>query len=391
MELLKLPNEIFLMVLGLLDLEDQFNFSLSSRRFQFILRDESICRLNLQKYASFSPEYKAAQTTCQYAKAWRQITKRKIAIQTANPFLVSIVAVADRFIYRNGALLYIAGQDHVRVLFLQGSVTAELALDPRRLLQSIESLDPTWGDYRLSPLHYSCGVVSLLAQDRTGAGRDYLITLEVDQMRSRAYPLATAHKIFIRNDEDYLYYGVRSYPTSQNPGFWTLRQINLGSGIEEAGFLDLPSLVGEEIGSNVSFELFDGHFYGVSTEQVFSAEPRTWNSFYYVFRFRIGNLTSPTPLPKSLSWRRNPNEGSTDDRWASLELFQDEKTGGIFIYETRKEWNPNAAFSQRNCYRKEIEFPLEDSTGMGQLEDPPEDELDNPAYFETRPPGSVHN
>ncbi|CAG9949682.1 unnamed protein product [Clonostachys rosea f. rosea IK726] len=152
MGLLKLPNEIFLMVLGLLDLEDQFNFSLSSRGFQFILRDEGICRLNLQKHASFSPEYRAAQTTHQYAKAWRQITKRKIAIQTANPFLVSIVAVADQFIYRNGALLYIAGRDHLRVLLLQGSVTTELALDPQRLLQSIESLDPTWHDYRLNAI-----------------------------------------------------------------------------------------------------------------------------------------------------------------------------------------------------------------------------------------------
>lgn len=391
MGLLKLPNEIFLMVLGLLDLEDQFNFSLSSRGFQFILRDEGICRLNLQKHASFSPEYRAAQTTHQYAKAWRQITKRKIAIQTANPFLVSIVAVADQFIYRNGALLYIAGREHLRVLLLQGSVTTELALDPQRLLQSIESLDPTWHDYRLSPLHYSCGVVSLLAQDRAAAGGDYLITLEIDQMRSRAYPLATTHRIFIRNDESHLYYGVRSYPTFQNPGSWTLRQINLGSGTEEIGSLDLPSLVGEEIGSNTSFEIFDGYFYGASSEQLFSAEPGTWNSFYYVFRFPIGRITSPTLLPKSLSWRRNPNEGSTDDRWASLGLFQDEKTGGIFICETRKEWNPNAAFSQRNCYRKEIDFPLEDCTGIEQLEDPPGDELDSPAYFETRPPGSVHN
>ncbi|KAI3573335.1 hypothetical protein IWW34DRAFT_810705 [Fusarium oxysporum f. sp. albedinis] len=55
-------------------------------------------------------------------------------------------------------------------------------------------------------------------------------------------------------------------------------------------------------------------------------------------------------------WRLHDSEGAVDERWTSLQLTKDEKTGNLFIIETRKEWFPGNSGSQRTCYRKELHF-----------------------------------
>ncbi|TVY75372.1 hypothetical protein Focb16_v005995 [Fusarium oxysporum f. sp. cubense] len=55
-------------------------------------------------------------------------------------------------------------------------------------------------------------------------------------------------------------------------------------------------------------------------------------------------------------WRLHDSQCAVDERWTSLQLTKDEATGNLFIVETRKEWFPGNAGSQRTCYRKELHF-----------------------------------
>ncbi|EGU88844.1 hypothetical protein FOXB_00638 [Fusarium oxysporum f. sp. conglutinans Fo5176] len=55
-------------------------------------------------------------------------------------------------------------------------------------------------------------------------------------------------------------------------------------------------------------------------------------------------------------WRLHDLQCAVDERWTSLELTKDKKTGNLFVVETRKEWFPGNAGSQRACYRKELHF-----------------------------------
>ncbi|KFA79921.1 hypothetical protein S40288_09994 [Stachybotrys chartarum IBT 40288] len=104
-------------------------------------------------------------------------------------------------------------------------------------------------------------------------------------------------------------------------------------------------------------------------------------------------------LPKSASWRRRPADGAVDDRWSSLQLFEDEETGQIFVYESRREWLPSNSQSQRNCYRKELLFPpppSDEEVAYGTDDDPTNWDSDNLVTwnseyrFETPVPENVH-
>lgn len=53
MSLCNLPNEVMLIILGDLELEDQFRLSTTCRHFQFIVRSDGICRFTLR--VSFWP------------------------------------------------------------------------------------------------------------------------------------------------------------------------------------------------------------------------------------------------------------------------------------------------------------------------------------------------
>lgn len=61
--------------------------------------------------------------------------KAEDSLETGNPFLLSMIAVADHFIYANGALVYTLGQSQVRILIRRGSATEELVIDSRQLVQ----------------------------------------------------------------------------------------------------------------------------------------------------------------------------------------------------------------------------------------------------------------
>lgn len=105
------------------------------------------------------------------------------------------------------------------------------------------------------------------------------------------------------------------------------------------------------------------------------------NNFYQVVRFPVDNAVHDKcekPLMRNL-WRLHDSEGAVDERWTSLQLAKDERTGNLFIVETRKEWFPVNAGSQRTCYKKELHFDKQEEAPQPEpsLPTPPDSTVDS--------------
>ncbi|CAI6049155.1 unnamed protein product, partial [Clonostachys chloroleuca] len=179
MKLSNLPTVILLCIMGFLEIEDQFNLGLCCKHLHFFL-DDKICRENLLNYAPFSVNPGSD------ARSWRSLVKRIIAVKTARPWLLSAIAVCRSFIYNDGVVVYCVEQS-IRTLHLQGSVTEEIAIDVRRMLQATQ-LD----GFRLEGLtllHYSRGFVSCLLQVRGENTQYWLLSCHAEREIFQTYEL----------------------------------------------------------------------------------------------------------------------------------------------------------------------------------------------------------
>lgn len=111
--LTKMPYEILSAILEYVNFEDVVNLAHTSKRLQFLEREEKICQKVLyvstgwlsdgvwpKEKLPFCYEAIADQKAgCGYASAMRRVAKRYEAIVTVSPFSAAIVGVADYFTY----------------------------------------------------------------------------------------------------------------------------------------------------------------------------------------------------------------------------------------------------------------------------------------------------
>ncbi|KAF4339800.1 hypothetical protein FBEOM_6274 [Fusarium beomiforme] len=362
MSILKIPVEIVSFVVELLDVEDVFNMALTCKSLSYILHDRRMCRLALTK-SPYSSEAQEAQSTKNFPGAFRKLAKRRMAVRAAEPWMVAIVAMADRFVYTNGHLCYTVNSKHLRVLnTLSKKPTTETTVDVPLLLKlAVRDYDPQ-RPHTFEPLYYADGVVSCLAtqvlEDSTACS--WLVIFEL-----REFPTwvvvqrrCSKHPLFVRNDKNYLFWGSKSHARLDGSYRWGLHCLNLQTRKWADSQLMLWDFDEADIGSDICFEIIDGHFYCVSNTFRTEADDGMRNNFYQVVRFPVDNASHDElemPPMRNL-WRRHDSEGAVDERWTSLQLVKCERTGKLFIIETRKEWFPENAGSQRTCYKKELSF-----------------------------------
>ncbi|KAH7011860.1 hypothetical protein EDB80DRAFT_876497 [Ilyonectria destructans] len=414
MSLLKLPIEIISLIAELLHIDDLFDFGQTCRHFHYILLNESICRVALQR-VKFSPETVEAQTAHAYARGLRRLVKRRNAVRYAEPYLVAVVAVAESFIYTNGVLCYTANRDTLRVLDVHRSAQEELVVSIPRLLHSLMS-EFQWSSlYNFRPVHYSHGIVSSLYsyQDCEGITVSWLVVFRTEDLKVLAFcNLRSTNKLFVRNNADYLVYGTKSQLAFDGFKRWTLQRLDLQTKEWTPSDLTLWNFAGSNLGQNICFEIFDDYFYCLSNKNKLHPEHGKWNSYYHVVRFPLCEATreSCESPPMRNLWRRHAAEGPVDQRWDALQLTRDEGTGKLFIFDSRRECLPTNAQSQRSCYKKEIRFDktdenvdpvrhpmsdiLRDTLPIAQSS--PDDEgrdpnaWDSETHIETRLPENVH-
>ncbi|KAF4972758.1 hypothetical protein FZEAL_9540 [Fusarium zealandicum] len=407
MSILRLPVEITAFLVELLDVESIFNLGQGCRQLSYILYDRRMCRLALEK-AAFSAEAREAQATKEYARQFRRLAKRRIAVRSGQPWTVAIVAMADRFIYTNRTLCYTVNSGHLRILSLARAPREEFVVNvPRLLQQAVRDFDPCLS-YTFEPLYYAEGILSCMATqfiDQTTIR--WLVIFELRKNVSWVVVKrpCSDHQLFVRNDKNYLFCGIKSHVRIDGSYRWGLHRLDLKTRKWEDSPLILWEYDGSSIGSDICFEIIDGYFYCVSNKKKTPTDHEIQNCFYRVVRFSVSEATHESchTLPMRNLWRRHDSEGVVDERWTSLQITKDEVTDKLFIVETRREWSLKYAGSQRTCYKKELRF---DGGGGDRLNPRPELSLPTPpasagrnqldlnwdreSHVEERPGDNVH-
>lgn len=381
----RLPYELVSYIVQELDIEDVFNWSLCCKHFQYIIRDDHFCKpvvtvsraldlfwvvrgewrlmLSHQSKVPYSLEARKASKSGRYSQALRRIAKRREALSKASPYAMGIVACADSYVFFGGKLCYIIEarpKRWLRILDIHGSTDQELVVDIPKLISEAIPRATNCRKYKFRVLYQAAGIISCLFSFAIDETENWLLIIKPQSNQIlETFRLASTARIFVRNNDRFLYFGTHSEEGADGLKKWVLKGYSLTSN----SWLPQPrvfmgSLVGFDIGMTVCFEIFGDYFYGVSSKTLNEVDDPEWQSYYYCFRFPLNepSLSKLEVMGSEDSWRRSHSEGPYDDRWGFLSLEMDETTGDIMILECRKEWSKGQSGSQRTYYSTEVTF-----------------------------------
>ncbi|KAI6377853.1 hypothetical protein MCOR25_002374 [Pyricularia grisea] len=315
-----------------------------------------------QSAAPSAPETRSAHASKEFARALRLIFKRRNAISSASPYLAAVVADnAESFVYSNGVLCYIS-KGLLRIRDLHNSAPTESVIDVGKVLNTDHNLSRTIGskqNYSLHILHYANGFISCRYVPKDSPA-SWLIVINPSQGSVLSHALASSRKIFVRNNDRFLYYGTHCDIAEDGSRRWALRGCNLLDGKWHGYLTHLPEMIGSEIGTNICFEIIDGYFYALANQALFEREEIRWTSYYTCVRFPVNQAKPKSTQLGTMKeiWRKFHSEGPIDDRWNFINLTKDERTGALAIVEGRREWRAGASAS-RTYYTSELPFPSE--------------------------------
>lgn len=326
-----------------------------------------------------------------------------------------MIAWAEDFIYTHGVLCYSVTAERLRVLDIHCSATTELVLEASSCLP-LEIPDFSWSEpYRFSPIHHCDGILScLLTQKMSHLSIHWLAIFDLKKTKLIGFQeIRDITNLFIRNNRELLFFGTRSQLTNDAQRRWEIATFDIRKQQITGSSLALWDLEGEDLDSDICFEIFGDYFYCVSNKAS-SYRRVPGNSYYHAFRFPLKQPEKKSfEYPPIVSlWRRYIREGVTDPRWNSIQLARDEASGKLFIYECRKESLQDYAQSRRACYKRELRFvsnptvqpssvPSTSNTGDGYSGNESvgnfieggvegEDKIDLGTYYEPRCPENVH-
>lgn len=314
----------------------------------------------VQSKLGYSPEaLEAKARRCSNATALRRVAKRRDALTTAQPFTLAAIGYADAYLYCKGVLCYTLDQS-LRILDLHHSGETETVINiPRLVAHAIPDVgENTRGQFQV--LYYSDGIVSCLYRSFAFVvPAAWLIAFDV-KLRAIlvAKKLDSINKLFVRHNQEFLYYGTHSEIDTDGYRNWVMRGYDFTNKKWFPQKIDLSDIVGSDVNSTVCFELHQEYFYALSNQTSLEVEEIDWTSFYRCIRF-----PQASPERKDIErtkdvnmWRRQHQEGPIDDRWTSLRLDIDDNSGDLRVIECRREWEPGSSRSRRTCYTTDIDF-----------------------------------
>jgi hypothetical protein len=379
MSISRLPAEILAQIIEYADIYSIFNLGLTCFRFnQDIHRDEHIGRIALKvcpshihlqstgllmtaQKASYSTEAIVANATKEFARGFRRLAKRRMAVRSAEPWTVAIIAMADHFIYTDGYLCYIINEKHLRILKIRQTRAMELVVNTQVLMRRVVRDFNRSAPYTFEPLYCAKGILSCLATQVNGESTYcWLIIFKAKDNLEWVVvkEISPEHQILIRNNKEYLFCITQSHAGIDGSRRWGLQRLDLETRRWSDGQIILWDFDGSKAREDICFEIIDHYFYCVSLGQRHQADYELQDRYYQAVRFLVKEAT-PESLekpPKRHLWRCHDSEGIFDKRWTSLQLIKDENTGDIFIVEIRQEWHLRSAGKQRTCYKKRLEF-----------------------------------
>lgn len=222
----------------------------------------------------------------------------------------------------------------------------------------------------ISLVNFSSGILAFLTHppDR---GDSWLFAVNVQTKRPQSprqsrlrflTRLQSTNRLFVRNDESYLYYGVHSSVGNDGYHKWDIMGFDLTASparpLTEKPW-SLNEFAGYEIGQTACFEVHCGCLYAVTNLVGFVLQEIDWTSFY------MWACLSPTRTPPGQLvelkkiWRRQHREGPLNDSWTDISLRKEEATGRLLILECRREWRNGGSTSCRTYYKSPLPSPDE--------------------------------
>ncbi|KAH6677222.1 hypothetical protein B0J14DRAFT_337972 [Halenospora varia] len=359
-----LPRDVVCKVLLHFDLEDIFNFALTCRSYLGLVSDEKACKLFLETQLPFCKEtQEAIAGKNSFAFALQRAAKRRLAFRTAHPFAAIVIGIGDSFTYQDGMLCYsIDGM--VRVLNLYESDSRELVISTHVLL-GVAIHEP------IIPKEWHCqllqcspmGLLSFLFTKPTTHQDSWLVIFDLQKKAILVSErLPSTKKLFIRQNRQYICYGIQSDIETDGKMDWEIRIFSISKGMWYEDEIAFPDVSYAEIGTTTCFELHDGYFYAASNQTNFNFEETwsdydtDWISYYHLMRFPL-NAPCTALCETSKIWRRQHQEGPIDERWTMLKLEAEETTGKLRIIELRNEWLEGSSKTTRTSYMTDIIFP----------------------------------
>lgn len=308
--------------------------------------------------------------------------------------------MAESWLYENGVLFYFQ-EDRLRILDLHRSATHETVIDVPLLLDSAVSALHSIRKYTVRALHHAKGIVSCLYTqwpDDFSPAQSYLIIFNIHQPNIilTAPHMTSTNKIFVRNDEDYLYVGTHSFFIEDNTRRWVLKGYDIKANQWFPGQLPLVDMLGWHIGQEVVFDIIDGYFYCLSNrDRNYDDEDEDleFTSYYHCCKFPVSRPEYKyiQKSDKDRMWRRYHDDGPLDDRWAFLRLLKNEQHGTLQILESRKEWFGAAkSLTHTAYYTTDLHFSIVEKGNRADLEDAPAGDTVPPGSRRLRDPNHIH-
>ncbi len=283
------------------------------------------------------------------------------------PAIAKTIGSASQFVYDNGLICF-QTEDYVCIL--------ETIFGHKFYIPISKLLDDLDYDTLFPPklLHCSSALLSVLYSDRD-ALRDYLLVFKInfkdkELKRIHCIPLFSSARIFVRNTEDYLYYGTHSFLGSRNHNEWVVQGLSL-HGVpfptearhasperteKESRCVYLTDFTGSGIGSEVSFRIHENTFYAVTNCDDSDVIEVDFTSCYRCYKFPLDNPRVEN-VRRHRMYRRQHGEGPLHDSWTNLTLQVDERTNDLVIVEARKEWPEGRSRHSRSFYMTNLVFP----------------------------------
>ncbi|KAI0836078.1 hypothetical protein F5Y06DRAFT_305416 [Hypoxylon sp. FL0890] len=396
-----LPYEMMARIVVYLDVAEIFDLSLCCRQFQYLVREQSFCKAIITAKASYTLEAREAEQTGEFSRALRRVAKRHQALYQASPYVLGIVGLADSYVYIHGILCYIIEsrpRRWLRILDLHGSSGCELVIDIPTLIREAVPRAAKNSKYKFRVLYHANGITSCLFSFVSAHRENWLLVFKAEEQQIvTKVQLESTAEIFVRNNKDYLYFGTHSWEDADGFKKWVLTGFRISDASWFPQKIHLTTLIGNDIGSTVCFEIIDDYFYGLSNQTDFEISQMSCTSHYHCFRFSLDN-----PDPKKIqtmgkyhSWRREHTEGPIDERWVFLKLERDQASGRLHIIESRKEWPARQSGHRRSYYFTKVVFDSdlevsEEANTIGRPSVNRIGHLDKPAPPRIRDPKNVH-
>ncbi|KAF2122863.1 hypothetical protein BDV96DRAFT_9211 [Lophiotrema nucula] len=354
----RLPFDILFHIASSLTLDDIIHLSQTCRQLRLLLGENTLCRKTIEAQFSYSREATLAQNhIISYTEAVQSIHERRDAFANAYPFSASIVGQGTALIYRQGVLCLLQGTS-LRIVDIHAS-SEILALDLLSIIASpaASSSDSTTAP-KVSLLYYSDGVLAFHCEKKGRPNDDRILAISTkpglpDERRlMRDITLESSHRLFVRHNERYLYYGTYSGMGDHGHHEWEIRGVSLDAHylLPCTKALQLVDFFGTDIGSTVAFEIHQDWFYAVSNQTSFDVEELDWTSFYHCIRFPLDEPTLDAMKIEPRVYRRQHAEGPIHDSWTDLTLQSDELSNEIYIVESRREWQNGSSRQLRTFY-----------------------------------------